>query len=128
MPSRISRNGGASEGYSFSQKGMKRLINKFDILKSKDSDIEMIDNFIKKLSFKSLKGFNYQIKNVRLTLDYEEDYKFFKKIREKLGNFAHRKKINYFLKKNVKIKKINFFRNKDWSNRQTKLIKKTQLS
>ena len=125
LPSGISRNGGASEGYSFSKKGIKKLISKFKILKSKDSDIEMIDNYIKSLNSKSFKGCNYQIKNVRLTLDYKEDYFFFKKIREKLGNFSHRKEINFFLKKNFKIKKINYFRNKDWSKRQRLLIKKT---
>ncbi len=126
LPSKISRNGGASEGYSFSQTGIIKLINKFKMLKSKNSNVEMIDNFIKNLNSKSFKGLNYQLKKVRLTLDYKEDYLFFKKIREELGNFSHRKKINFFLKKNFKITKINYFRNKDWENRQKLLIEKTQ--
>ena len=43
LPSKISREGGASEGYSFSKYGIKKMINKFKILKYKNSNIEMID-------------------------------------------------------------------------------------
>jgi len=118
LPSKVSREGGASEGYSFSKHSLKKVIDKFKTLKSKNSDVEMIDTFIDKLSKKTLKPTAYQIKKVRLTLDYKEDYLLLKKIRKNLGNFCHRKKINYFLKKNFEISKINYFRNKDWENRQ----------
>jgi len=122
LPSKISREGGASEGYSFSKYGIKKMINKFKILKSKNSDIEMIDSYLEKLEKKTLKGSTYQLKKTRLTLDYKEDYIFLQRIRKKLGNFSHRKEINYFLKKNPNILKINFFRNKDWADRQKLII------
>ena len=125
LPSKVSREGGASEGYSFSRFGLEKMIKEYKILKSKKSDIEMIDNFLANLNKKTLNGYNYQIKKVRLTLDYAEDYTFFKKIRDKLGNFSHRKKINLFLKKNLNLSKINYFRNKEWSNRQQNIIRKT---
>ena len=122
FPSKISRKGGASEGYSFSRDGIKKMINNFEVLKSKNNDIEMIDPYLKNLDKKILKGSSYQLKETRLTLDYNEDYLLFQKIREKLGNLSHRKKINSFLKKNSKILKINFFRNKDWNKRQKLII------
>jgi spore coat polysaccharide biosynthesis protein SpsF len=125
LPSKVSREGGASEGYSFSRFGLEKMIKEYKILKSKKSDIEMIDNFLANLNKKTLNGYNYQIKKVRLTLDYVEDYTFFKKIRDKLGNFSHRKKINLFLKKNLNLSKINYFKNKEWSNRQQSIIRKT---
>jgi len=123
LPSKISREGGASEGYSFSRYGLEKLIKKYKILNSKKADIEMIDTFLDSLNKKTLFGFLYQIKKVRLTLDYKEDYLFFKKIREIMGNFSHRKKINLFLKKNIKLSKINYFRNIEWSNRQRIIMK-----
>ena len=73
LPSKISREGGASEGYSFSRYSLKKLINKLKILKSKNSNIEMIDAFIDKLNKKTLNASSYQIKKVRLTLDYKEE-------------------------------------------------------
>ena len=123
LPSKISREGGASEGYSFSRYGLEKMIKKYKLLKLKNSDVEMIDNFLKDLNKKTLNGSNYQIKNARLTLDYKEDYLLFNKIREKLGNFCHRKKINFFLKRNSKLLKTNYFRNEEWSERQKKIIK-----
>lgn len=125
LPSKISRNGGASEGYSFTRAGIKKMIKTFKNLKKKNYNSEMIDNYIKCLNSTGLKGQNYQIKNTRMTLDYKEDYKFLKKLRNNLGNFSHRNKINLFLKKNKKLRNINFFRNSDWKIRQNFLIEKT---
>jgi len=125
LPSKVSRDGGASEGYSFSRFGLEKMIKEYKLLRSKTSDVEMIDRFLVNLNKKTLNGYNYQIKKVRLTLDYIEDYSLFKKIRDKLGNFSHRKKINSFLKKNFNLSKINYFRNKEWSRRQLKIISKT---
>lgn len=124
LPSKISREGGASEGYSFSKTGIIKMINKHKILRLKNADIEMIDNYLKKLDKKKLNGSKYQKENIRLTLDYREDYIFLEKIRKNLGNFSHRKIINKFLNKNPKLSKINFFRNNDWRYRQKSMIKK----
>jgi len=117
-PSKISKSGGASEGYSFSiksiekiQKNIKKKNKNFFKLKT-----DWIEKFINKKNFKikSLNGMEYQIKNLRLTLDYLEDYIMLEKVRSKCGNFASRKKINNFLKYNKDVIKINYFRNNDW--------------
>ena len=50
---------------------------------------------------------SYEIKSARLTLDYNEDYIFLKKISKHNGSFNDRKNINFFLKK-----KLEFIKNK----------------
>jgi spore coat polysaccharide biosynthesis protein SpsF (cytidylyltransferase family) len=83
----------------------------------------MIDSFIKEADLKETKliGQNYEIKkNIRLTLDYKEDFKLFKIIFKKFGIYEERKKINFFLKKNKHLLKINFFKNKFWDIKQKK--------
>ena len=84
----------------------------------------MIEKFIdyKIFTTKTLEGSKYELKKARLTLDYQEDYKMLTEIRDSCGNFASRKKINNFLKKNKDILKINFFRNICWEKRQKKLL------
>jgi spore coat polysaccharide biosynthesis protein SpsF len=127
-PSIASRIGGASEGYSFSKKGITRLYNSLNDYKFKKIntfDTEMIDEFVKKANLKEhkLKGQNYEIKkNIRLTLDYLEDFKLFKIIYKKFGTYEKRKKINLFLKKNKKYLQINFFKNKLWDLNQKNFI------
>ena len=126
LPSKISRDGAASEGYSFKFNTLKKIIKKNPLLENKNYDSEMIESFIKKnLKTKRFKGNSYQLKKIRLTLDYKEDYKLFKKILENLGNFCHRKEINSFLLKNKKLIKINYFKNYFWARRQKKLISNT---
>ena len=120
----MSREGGASEGYSFSFKAINKLneiVNKVN----NNTDTEMIENFIDYRTFKIkvLEGPKYEIKRARLTLDYKEDYEMLSKVRDLCGNFATRKKINDFLKKNRDIVNINFFRNIDWRKNQKLKIK-----
>jgi len=127
FPSKVSRAGGASEGYSFSFKAIEKL-NKIITKINKNSsniDTEMIEKFIdhKVFKIKVLEGSNYEIKKARLTLDYKEDYEMLSKVRDLCGNFTPRKKINDFLKKNRNILNINFFRNEDWEKKQKVLLK-----
>jgi len=68
LPSTISRNGGASEGYSFKMKSIEKLyISLFDFkFKNIDKlDTEMIDFFLKRLQIKKkiFSGMKYQLKN-----------------------------------------------------------------
>ncbi len=125
LPSTISRNGAASEGYSFKKSSLVKIIKNYPYIKDIKFDTEMIDNFLDK-SFKKkiFRGTQYQKKNIRLTLDYKEDLKLIKKIFLNLGNFCHRKKINTFLDKNKKLIKINYFRNIDWQKKQKYLLEK----
>ena len=121
-PSVVSSEGGASEGWSFSRKAIKtvyKYLLKFG--KKMDTfDTEMIDTFVKQKNLKKtiLKGQKYELKNARLTLDYKEDYKLLKKIVEKKGGFASRKKINIFLRNNKHLLKINFKKTLDWKKKQ----------
>ena len=89
--------------------------------------IEIVDNFFKSKNFNffTLPNAKYETyTNFRVTLDYQEDYFFLNTIRQQLGNFASRDKINNFLNKNKFLKKINFFRNAEWKKRQLQQIKK----
>jgi spore coat polysaccharide biosynthesis protein SpsF (cytidylyltransferase family) len=58
---------------------------------------------------------NFQI---RLTLDYEEDYWLLCSLVRILGNEASYKDVIQFLMKNPDFYKINSFRNDEWKNSQ----------
>jgi spore coat polysaccharide biosynthesis protein SpsF len=128
-PSVASRNGAASEGYSFSKKGIEKLYLSTKTYKFKSLntfDTEMIDSFLNNANLKSriFKGQSYELKkNIRFTLDYPEDLKMFRVAFKKFGPYGKRIVINKYLKKNKNILKINFFRNKEWKNRQDEKIK-----
>ena len=127
FPSKVSKNGGASEGYSFSLKSISNLNKDIEINYKKINflDTEMIEKFIDRKNFKikHLEGAKYALKNLRLTLDYIEDYSMIKEIFAKLGSFSSRKKINNFLKRNKNLRKINHFRNVDWKKNQKRILK-----
>lgn len=126
FPSKISRQGAASEGYSFSFDAIERLnkLIKNNYKSSNNLDTEMIERFInyKKFKIKRFIGMNYQLKKIRLTLDYIEDYNMLSLIRRNLGNYISRERINKFLKKNQRIVNINYFRNSDWEKKQKKQL------
>ena len=121
-PSTVSREGGASEGWSFSRKAIKAIYQYLLKLGKKIDtfDTEMIELFFKQKNLKKivLKGSRYELKNARLTLDYKEDYKLLRKIVEKKGGFAPRVEINNFLRKNKHLLKINYKKTLDWKRRQ----------
>ncbi len=121
-PSKVSKEGGGSEGYSFSAKSIKSIYKSLFKLNAdiNDLDTEMIDPFIITDKFKKtvLKGSKYEIKKARLTLDYKEDYKMLCKIVKAKGNFSSREEINSFLKKNKYIIKINYHKTHDWKKKQ----------
>jgi spore coat polysaccharide biosynthesis protein SpsF len=125
LPSKKSRNGGGSEGYSFRIEVMERILSKLKKKNINYTNIEIVDDFFKDniFNFLTLPNAKYETtSNFRVTLDYKEDYVFLSIIRDKLGNFASRSKINNFLNKNNFLKKINFFRNMHWKKRQKKQI------
>jgi spore coat polysaccharide biosynthesis protein SpsF (cytidylyltransferase family) len=126
LPSKVSRKGGASEGYSFSKIGIYHLYKSLFDYKFKNFenfDTEMIDGFIKKLKIKKkiFMGTKYEIKkDIRLTLDYKADYDLIKKISKKFHYSTSRFEINKFLNNNKNLLNINFFLNKKWKNKQNK--------
>ncbi len=120
-PSIYSAKGGASVGYSIKTSYLKSIINNTD----ENYDTEMIDNLIESnhnyssARIEENKTLDYQI---RLTLDYKEDYWLIATIIRILGPNPERKKIIELFKINPDLHKINFFRNNDWSNRQKEIL------
>ena len=84
-------------------------------LKNKKFKIEKIKNY-KKI---------YEKRNVRMTLDYPEDFNFFKNIIELIDNNDYNiKKIYELIDANPEIAKINFFLEEKWKENQKKEGKK----
>ena len=54
------------------------------------------------------------ISNMRLTLDYKEDYWLLESVRRIVGNLASRDKIDQLFLSNPDMHKINWFRNDEW--------------
>ncbi len=98
--------------------------------KHKYKDTEIIDPFIKKAKLKkkiiNVKNI-FKNKNIRLTLDYPEDYLLIKKLTKKFGYLIENEKIVNFLIKNKKLSNINFFRERDYINNQSKIIKNWEI-
>jgi spore coat polysaccharide biosynthesis protein SpsF (cytidylyltransferase family) len=58
---------------------------------------------------------------MRMTLDYPEDFIFFKKIIESIDEYSYENILN-FLEENSEIKKINFFLDEQWKKNQEKKL------
>jgi spore coat polysaccharide biosynthesis protein SpsF (cytidylyltransferase family) len=52
--------------------------------------------------------------DMRLTLDYPEDYWLLESVRRMVGNFASRQEVNSLFNKNPDLYKVNWFRNSEW--------------
>ena len=64
----------------------------------------------------------YKKKNIRMTLDYQEDFEFFKTVIEGvLPRELSLDNINNFLYNNPSVKDINYFLDKEWENNQKKI-------
>jgi len=60
----------------------------------------------------------YKKKNMRLTLDYEEDFDFFKEVICKLPRDFSLKDAITYIENNESVRNINLFRENDWKNHQ----------
>ena len=77
-----------------------------------------------KLKEYTFKGQSYEYNGkIRLTLDYNDDFKLFKILFSKFGSYEKREVINDYLRKNKKILKINYYRNIAWLKKQKKFKK-----
>ena len=109
-PTKSSSSGGASVGYSLTRDIVKKALDGLD----DDTDTEMMWYHLEKIN-----GINIKILpdtrnaglNVRLTLDYEEDYWLLASIVRILGNDASRSQIKKLFTTNLDFAKINLFRN-----------------
>ena len=116
-PTISSSSGGASVGYSLKSKVVLEAAKNTN----DSTDTEMIESFLKEL--KNLKIHNLQESvirpsNVRLTLDYEEDYLLLKVIIQILGKNNSRDQIDNLFVTNPDLSKINWFRNVEWKAKQ----------
>ena len=112
-PNESSSAGGASVGYSLTTDIVKRACRDLD----KDTDTEMMWYYMEKipdLKTKILPEIRKKISNMRLTLDYEEDYWLLDSVRRILGNLTSRDKVDQLFLSNPDMYKINWFRNEEW--------------
>ena len=63
----------------------------------------------------------YKKKNIRMTLDYEEDFKFFSEIINKIKLDFNIKNVLYYIDRNPNVININYHREQDWKNNQRKM-------
>ena len=105
--------------YGFKSKTIENILNltRNDIVEPHD-----IVSFLGNKDFKihRLKN-NYPIfekTNVRMTLDYEEDFNFFKTIIDNIDDNYVFEDILDYIDNNKIVKEINYFREKDWKNNQ----------
>tara|TARA_R100000008_G_C3571813_1_gene162639 strand:- start:427 stop:1182 length:756 start_codon:yes stop_codon:yes gene_type:complete len=71
----------------------------------------------------------YMRTDIRMTLDYEDDFKFFKNIFENLAVDFNLKDVVYYIDKNPNVKNINYYLEEKWSQNQqqkTKLVLKNE--
>jgi spore coat polysaccharide biosynthesis protein SpsF len=112
-PTKSSSAGGASVGYSLTTDIVKRVCKDLD----NDTDTEMMWYYIDKipnLKTKKLPETRKNISNMRLTLDYEEDYWLLESTRRILGNLASRDEVDQLFLSNPDMYKINWFKNEEW--------------
>ena len=120
LPSVYSSDGGGSVGYSIKTKVLENIVKNLD----EDADTEMIQGYIDFAKYKTEiidedPGIDYQI---RLTLDYEEDFYLLDYITRVLGPNPARQEIIKLFKRNPDLHKINFFRNQQWKSKQNNQI------
>tara|TARA_A100001037_G_C15130659_1_gene628530 strand:- start:1827 stop:2582 length:756 start_codon:yes stop_codon:yes gene_type:complete len=70
---------------------------------------------------------NEKNKDIRLTIDYEEDVIFFKKLYENFPITEKSSEITDYIIKNPELSKINFFREKDWKKNKISSIEKSNF-
>jgi spore coat polysaccharide biosynthesis protein SpsF len=112
-PTESSSAGGASVGYSITADIVKKACKGLD----EDIDTEMMWYHMEKipdLKTKILSETRKNISNMRLTLDYKEDYWLLESVRRMVGNLASRDKVDRLFLSNPDLYKINWFRNDEW--------------
>lgn len=93
------------------------------IVPYEETNTDVITRYIEKANLKigyvSLEDYERN-ENIRLTLDYEEDLEFFRKLYSNIDILASGKEIINYLNKNPKLLQINFHRQKDYLENQAK--------
>lgn len=112
-PTESSSAGGASVGYSLTTAIIRKALANIDPA----TDTEMMWYYLGKVSGVKMENLpeskNVNI-NVRLTLDYEEDYWLLASIIRILGSNPNRQTVQQLFIDNPDLAKINLFRNDEW--------------
>lgn len=120
LPTVKSSVGAASVGYSFSTAFVSRVIQLgTSRVISEMIDVELAN--IEQISQATLVSKYEEIDNVRLTLDYVEDYWLLKTLNRILGRDASRDQIIKLFNDNPNLREVNWFRNMEWSTRQDEI-------
>ena len=116
-PSKVSSSGAGSVGYSLSTEVVQRAATALD----EKADTEMMWYYVEKLpNLKTavLPDNPHTPHNMRLTLDYAEDYCLLETVRKVVGNFATRRNIDQLFIDNPALYQVNWFRNDEWKSAQ----------
>ena len=106
--------------YAITTSGMSKL---YETAPNDSTDTDVITEYIKKANLKILfVELNDYEKNqkARLTLDYNEDLEFFRKLYQNLEIETDGKTIIKYLKKNESVSRINYHRQKDFLENQAR--------
>jgi len=99
------------------------IVKLYNVVPSEEINTDVITRYIEKagLNISEIELKDYERnKNIRLTLDYEEDLAFFRKLYENIDILESGKGIIDYLDKNNSISEINFHRQKDFLKNQAK--------
>jgi spore coat polysaccharide biosynthesis protein SpsF len=108
--------------YGMTTKALKMCLDS-----SNDKNIEPHDmiEFFKSISLKGKKLSDvpkiYEKRNIRMTLDYEDDFKFFSKIINEIKLDFNIKDVLYYIDRNPNVIDINYHREQDWQKNQGKI-------
>lgn len=122
-PTVSSSSGGATVGYSLKTGIVRRAVAGLD----DSADTEMMWHYVERVPGAKITTLSeaHEPVQVRLTLDYEEDYWLLESVRRMVGNLAPRDVIDDLFRTNPDLYKVNWFRNQEWKAAQ--LAKKPSL-
>jgi spore coat polysaccharide biosynthesis protein SpsF len=112
-PTEASSAGGASVGYSLTADVVRRA----SAGQPDDLDTEMMWFHVAKISglrAETLAPAFEAPGQLRLTLDYPEDYWLLESVRRMVGNLARRSEVNALFSRNPDLYLVNWFRNGEW--------------
>lgn len=115
-PTDSSSMGSASVGYSLTRDIVARACALTD-----SEDTEMMWYYLEKVpGLRKIKLLEEDANpvQVRLTLDYEEDYWLLRTVQRLVGTYAPRKEIDDLFRRNPDLFQINWFRNQEWKEGQ----------
>ena len=115
-PTISSSKGDASVGYSLTRDIIKKAC---DLAESEDT--EMMWYYLEKVPGLRITILPEKVRNpkdLRLTLDYEEDYWLLRSVKRMVGTFASREEVDEIFERNPDLYKVNWFRNEQWQQGQ----------